>query len=94
MDSLIEQGIDLIRCIEKTICTYHVKSSIHERLSWELVGLNAMVSQLQSQVPLTYNLKSTELKSQWGDAVSAELPELFAAVVKFRTGYETRKLNR
>ncbi|CAG9295348.1 hypothetical protein [Celerinatantimonas diazotrophica] len=94
MDELIEKGLNLIKCIESTLTAYDIRSSINEKLSWELVGVQGMVEELNAHSSLTYELSPLDLNRDWGAAMVETLPELFAMVFEFRTAYENKKLNQ
>lgn len=94
MDELITQGLNLIVCIEDTLTAYDMRSSIHEKLSWERVGVKGMVEQLKSNSSLTYDLKAIHLDKEWGTEMVATLPDLFTMVFEFRSAYENRQLNQ
>ncbi|QKX17656.1 hypothetical protein [Microbulbifer sp. YPW1] len=91
MEYLIKEGRELLQNLEDLASSYHVKSDMHEKLSWETVGIGGMLSQLVSGSELTYSLISSNLEKEWGQELVDSHPDLFKRVYRFRDAYYRAK---
>ncbi|WP_444942767.1 hypothetical protein ACJJIK_11020 [Microbulbifer sp. ZKSA006] len=91
MEYLIKEGRELLQNLKELASSYHVKSDMHEKLSWEAVGIGGMVGQLVSGSELTYSLTSSNLEKGWGRELVDSHPGLFKRVYKFRDAYYRAK---
>ena len=89
--TLSKIGSELLVAVDKVSNEYHVKSSTHEILCWESVGITNMNKELKSDSDLTYDLTGSALLIEWGKELHTEQSELAERVESFRKQYTELK---